>query len=182
MTKHCHYLNPFSRWSTSMSTRLLLWEQVTSVLLASTPRRPCTLASACSATLCLTGKFSLSPSAASSTAPPSSSATTGRSRAPPALYEEVCVCKWVCESFVSVRVWPQSLQHWPLHHCLPIHDDDVINPHTHFKTSVDMDLKHNISFSRTALFSFKVGARVIHTAYSKRQHTTVMLSNTAHHS
>jgi len=45
-----------------------------------------------------------------------------------------------------------------------------------------MDLKHNISFSKTALFSFKVGARVIHTAYGKKQHTMVMLSHTAHHS
>lgn len=81
VTKGCHYLNPFSRWSTSTPTRLLLWEQGTSVLLASTTRRPCTLASACSATPCLTGKSSPSPSAASSTAPPSSSATTGRSRA-----------------------------------------------------------------------------------------------------
>lgn len=81
VTEGCHYFNLSSRWSTSMPTRLLLWEQGTSVLLASTTRRPCTLASACSATPCLTGKFSRSPSAASSTAPPSSSATTGRSRA-----------------------------------------------------------------------------------------------------
>lgn len=81
VTECCYYFNPCSRWSTFMPTRLLLWEQRTSVLPASTPRRPCTLASACSATPCLTGKFSQSPSVVSLTAPLSSSATTGRSRA-----------------------------------------------------------------------------------------------------
>lgn len=83
VTEDCYYSNPSTRWSTSMPTRFLLWEQGTSVLLASTPRRPCTQASASSATPWPTGKSSPSPSAASSTAPPSSWATTGRSRVPP---------------------------------------------------------------------------------------------------
>lgn len=82
------------RWSTSTSTRSPPSALETSVLQASTARRPCTLASACSATLCLTGKSSPSPSAVSSSAPPSSWATTGRSRARLArLHEEACVCK-----------------------------------------------------------------------------------------
>lgn len=33
---------------------------------------------------------------------------------PAHLGEEVCVCKWVCESFVRVCVWPQPQQYWPL--------------------------------------------------------------------
>lgn len=97
---------------------------------------------------------------------------------PACLLEEVCVCKWVCESFVSVRVWPQPHNTDPYQHCLST-NDDVIIPRAHFKTLVDMDLKHNISYS---LFSFNVGATVVHTAYRKHQHTVVMLSHTAQHS
>lgn len=160
-----------------MPTRLLLWEQRTSVLLASTPRRPCTLALACSATLCLTGKCSQSPSAASSTAPPSSLATTGRSRASCTPLRGSVFCKWVCESFVSVRVTPPPSPLIPYQHCVPT-NDDVINPHTHFKTFSG----HGPSTLSVSLFSLKVGTAVHHTAYRKHQHILVMLSHTAHHS
>ncbi|KAJ8249629.1 hypothetical protein COCON_G00228450 [Conger conger] len=70
------------RWSISITTRSLRWGRRTSARPGSTPRRPCTQGSACSATPCPTGRCSPSPSAASSTAPPSSSETTGRSRPP----------------------------------------------------------------------------------------------------
>lgn len=134
------------RWSTSTSTRSPPSALETSVLRASTTRRPCTLASACSATLCLTGKSSQSPSAVSSSVLPSSSATTGRSRARLArLREEACVCKWVCDSFDErVSVPQHHPHHWPL--ALPnsalLTSDGFIHPH-----SVDVDLEHNTSSS-----------------------------------
>lgn len=133
---------PSHRWSTSTSTRSPPSAPETSVLRASTARRPCTLASACSATPCLTGRSSPSPSAASSSARPSSSATTGRSRAhlghPPPLHRP---CKWVCDSFVSA-----CLSRSPTLSIDPL-PYQTLPPPSH-RTSdgfINMDLEHNVS-------------------------------------